>query len=144
MGRRRPWLISGQLAIVFGLLILAWANPNAQDAALSGAFAFVINVATTVQDVAIDGMAVDIIPESEFGRDAVFVVHGGQQSGNFRVFGVDRFSRQLGRNVRDDHGVDRGRRDGCWLYPRSQGRAIVSSPQPGRTKKAARKPPFLL
>jgi MFS transporter, PAT family, beta-lactamase induction signal transducer AmpG len=80
MGRRRPWLIAGQLAIVFGLLMLAWANPHAQNAAILGAFAFAINVATTVQDVAIDGMAVDIIPESEFGRANGFMF-GGQAVG---------------------------------------------------------------
>jgi MFS transporter, PAT family, beta-lactamase induction signal transducer AmpG len=80
MGRRRPWLIAGQMAIVTGLLALAWANPGAQNAALLGAFAFAINVATTVQDVAIDGMAVDVIPEDEYGRANGFMF-GGQAVG---------------------------------------------------------------
>jgi len=80
MGRRRPWVIAGQLAIVLGLLTLAWVNPAAQDAALLGAFAFAINVATTVQDVAIDGMAIDVIPDSEFGRANGFMF-GGQAVG---------------------------------------------------------------
>lgn len=80
MGRRRPWLIAGQLAIMFGLLVLAWVNPGAQQTALLGAFAFAINVATTVQDVAIDGMAVDVVPESEFGRANGFMF-GGQAVG---------------------------------------------------------------
>lgn len=80
MGRRRPWLIAGQLAIVMGCLALAWTNPGAQNAALLGAFAFAINVATTVQDVAIDGMAVDVIPETEFGRANGFMF-GGQAVG---------------------------------------------------------------
>lgn len=80
MGRRRPWLIGGQTAIVLGLLALAWVNPGAQGAALLGAFAFAINVATTVQDVAIDGMAVDIIPADEYGRANGFMF-GGQAVG---------------------------------------------------------------
>ena len=80
MGRRRPWVIVGQMAIVGGLLGLAWANPGARDAALLGAFAFGINVATTIQDVAIDGMAVDIIPADEFGRANGFMF-GGQAVG---------------------------------------------------------------
>lgn len=80
MGRRRPWVIAGQLAIVLGLIALAWVNPGARDAAMLGAFAFAINVATTVQDVAIDGMAVDIIPEEEFGRANGFMF-GGQAVG---------------------------------------------------------------
>ncbi len=80
MGRRRPWLITGQLAIVLGLAGLAWVNPAAQNTALLGAFAFAINLATTVQDVAIDGMAVDIIPATEFGRANGFMF-GGQAIG---------------------------------------------------------------
>jgi PAT family beta-lactamase induction signal transducer AmpG len=46
MGRRRPWIIAGQGGIVAGLLALAWVNPDPLDAALLGAFAFVINLAT--------------------------------------------------------------------------------------------------
>ena len=80
MGRRRPWIIGGQMAIVVGLFGLAWVNPEATNAALLGAFAFTINVATTVQDVAIDGMAVDVIPEVEFGRANGFMF-GGQAVG---------------------------------------------------------------
>ena len=80
MGRRRPWVIAGQLAIVLGLVGLAWVNPGARDAAMLGAFAFGINVATTIQDVAIDGMAVDIIPAEEFGRANGFMF-GGQAVG---------------------------------------------------------------
>jgi PAT family beta-lactamase induction signal transducer AmpG len=80
MGRRRPWVIVGQTAIVLGLLGLAWANPGARDAAVLGAFSFGINVATTIQDVAIDGLAVDIVPHEEFGRINGFMF-GGQAVG---------------------------------------------------------------
>ena len=80
MGRRRPWLIAGQLGIIIGLLLMAWASPDARDAALLGAFAFGINVATTIQDVAIDGMAVDVLTEQEFARASGFMF-GGQAIG---------------------------------------------------------------
>lgn len=80
MGRRRPWIIAGQGGIVAGLLALAWANPGALDAALLGAFAFSINLATTVQDVAVDGLAVDVLPASELGRANGFMF-GGQAIG---------------------------------------------------------------
>lgn len=80
MGRRRPWLIVGQLGIIIGLLVMAWASPDATDAALLGAFAFGINVATTIQDVAIDGMAVDVLSEKEFARASGFMF-GGQAIG---------------------------------------------------------------
>lgn len=80
MGRRRPWIIAGQGGIVAGLLALAWVNPGALDAALLGAFAFAINFATAIQDVAVDGLAVDVIPEAEHGRANGFMF-GGQGIG---------------------------------------------------------------
>ena len=80
MGRRRPWLIGGQLLIVVGLLAMAFANPAATDVALLSAFAFAINVATTFQDVAIDGMAVDLVPEAERAQ-ANGLMFGGQALG---------------------------------------------------------------
>ncbi len=80
MGRRRPWVIAGQMGIVIGLLVLAFVNPGALDAALLGAFAFSINLATTIQDVAVDGLAVDVIPANELGRANGFMF-GGQAMG---------------------------------------------------------------
>ena len=87
MGRRRPWLIAGQMGIIIGLLLMAWASPDARDAALLGAFAFGINVATTIQDVAIDGMAVDVLTEEEFARASGFMF-GGKPSACRRVSAV--------------------------------------------------------
>jgi PAT family beta-lactamase induction signal transducer AmpG len=81
MGRRRPWIIAGQGGIVAGLLALAWVNPGPLDAALLGAFAFAINMATTIQDVAVDGLAVDVIPKAEHGRANGFMF-GGQAIGS--------------------------------------------------------------
>jgi PAT family beta-lactamase induction signal transducer AmpG len=80
MGRRRPWLIIGQGGIVLGLLAMASASPGPLDAVLLGAFAFAIQLWTTVQDVAVDGLAVDVIPEDELGRANGFM-YGGQAIG---------------------------------------------------------------
>jgi PAT family beta-lactamase induction signal transducer AmpG len=80
MGRRRPWIIAGQGGIVAGFVALAWVNPGALDAPLLGAFAFAINLATSIQDVAVDGLAVDVIPVSEHGRANGFMF-GGQAIG---------------------------------------------------------------
>lgn len=76
MGRRRPWIIVGQSGLLIGMLAMALADPGARDAALLGAFAFAINLASSVQDVAIDGLAVEIIPESELGRANGFMFGG--------------------------------------------------------------------
>ena len=55
---------------------MAIANPGARDAALLGGFAFAINLASSIQDVAVDGLAVDIIPIDELGRANGFMFGG--------------------------------------------------------------------
>lgn len=80
MGRRRPWLIVAQTAIVGGLVTFAVANPAVGDLWLLSAFAFAVNLATTFQDVAIDGMAVDLVPANERARANGFMF-GGQSIG---------------------------------------------------------------
>ena len=76
MGRRRPWIIVGQSGLLIGMVAMAAANPGARDAALLGAFAFAINLASSIQDVAVDGLAVDIIPTEELGRANGFMFGG--------------------------------------------------------------------
>lgn len=80
MGRRRPWLILAQLMIVATMLGLAVRGAAPSELALLAAFAFTANLFTTVQDVAIDGMAIDLIPEEERGRANGFMF-GGQALG---------------------------------------------------------------
>jgi PAT family beta-lactamase induction signal transducer AmpG len=76
MGRRRPWIIVGQTGLLLGMLAMALANPGARDAALLGGFAFAINLASSVQDVAVDGLAVEVIPTSELGLANGFMFGG--------------------------------------------------------------------
>ncbi len=80
MGRRRPWVIAGQAAIVTGLIVMAVISPAPNDILLLGGLAFAINIATTVQDVAVDGLAIDVIPEDEYGRCGGYMI-GGQAIG---------------------------------------------------------------
>lgn len=80
MGRRRPWLIVSQSCIAMGLVAFAVANPNVEQVLILSAFGFAINVATTFQDVAVDGMAVDLVPPAERARANGFMF-GGQQIG---------------------------------------------------------------
>lgn len=68
MGRRRPWIIVSQTGIVAGLVIMAIVNPAASEASLVAAFAFAINVCSSMQDVAVDGMAIDVLPPEEIAR----------------------------------------------------------------------------
>ena len=76
MGRRRPWIIAGQSGLLVGMVAMAVADPGARDAALLGGFAFAINLASSIQDVAVDGLAVDIIPTEELGRANGFMFGG--------------------------------------------------------------------
>jgi PAT family beta-lactamase induction signal transducer AmpG len=76
MGRRRPWIIVGQCGLLIGMVTMAIVNPGARDAALLGGFAFAINLASSIQDVAVDGLAVDVIPTEELGRANGFMFGG--------------------------------------------------------------------
>lgn len=80
MGRRRAWLMGAQLMIILGLVAFALASPRPDQALLIGAFSFIVMTATTFQDVAIDGMAVDIVPDEERARANAFMF-GGQSVG---------------------------------------------------------------
>lgn len=80
MGRRRPWLIIAQLALILALVALGLQHP-AQDLVLAMTIVgFSINFAGAFQDVAIDGMAIDIVPEAERAQ-ANGVMWGGKTLG---------------------------------------------------------------
>ena len=80
MGRRRPWIIVSQLGIVAGLVTIAIINPAASQANLIAAFAFAINIGSSMQDVAVDGLAVDILPADDIARGNGYCF-GGQVLG---------------------------------------------------------------
>lgn len=80
MGRRRPWIIAGQLGLVTGLMAMAVADPGAHQVSLIAAFAFATGLASAVQDVAVDGMAVDLLPKDEIERVNGYMF-GGQAIG---------------------------------------------------------------
>ena len=77
MGRRRPWIIGSQFAIAVGFVIMAVVNPAASQASLVGAFAFAINICSSMQDVSVDGLAIDILPADEIARGSGFCSGGG-------------------------------------------------------------------
>lgn len=87
MGRRRPWIIVSQLGIIAGLVAMAIVNPTAEQASLVAAFAFAINVASSMQDVAVDGLAVDILPADQIARGTSFF-YGGLALGTSLAGGV--------------------------------------------------------
>lgn len=80
MGRRRPWIIIGQFGLVAGFLTMAFVNPAAHQIGLLAVFAFAVGLASAVQDVAVDGLAVDILPADEIERVNGYMF-GGQAIG---------------------------------------------------------------
>lgn len=81
MGRRRPWLIGSQTAIVATLLIAAAISPSANDTAVVIGIILTLSILTAVQDVALDALVVDLTPEGEMGRMNGFMFGG-------KVFGI--------------------------------------------------------
>lgn len=77
MGRRRVWIIGAQSLLVLALLAGAVLAPLPLDVTLLSALAFCANVAVTFQDVGIDSLAVDIMPEDE--RAKAGGIMGGAQ-----------------------------------------------------------------
>ena len=65
MGRRRAWIIGAQALIVASLLVFAALDPSPQEILMLGIVALVVNTAVVFQDVAADGLLVDILPEHE-------------------------------------------------------------------------------
>lgn len=80
MGRRRVWIAGAQILMIALLLACAIAGPAPTDILILGIAGFVVNMATTFQDVAVDGLAVDIMPEDERARGSG-MMFGGQSIG---------------------------------------------------------------
>jgi PAT family beta-lactamase induction signal transducer AmpG len=80
MGRRRSWIIGAQALMVVFLLVGAVLSPSHSDVLLLSTLAFCANAAVTFQDVGIDSLAVDIMPEDERAK-AGGIMAGAQTLG---------------------------------------------------------------
>ena len=77
MGRRRPWVIGAQLGILLSALALAFAPGGFTWMLVLG---FILNCFAAWQDVAVDGMAIDVLPEDDRAKANAFMF-GGQAIG---------------------------------------------------------------
>jgi PAT family beta-lactamase induction signal transducer AmpG len=68
MGRRRPWLLSAQAGLFILMLVMAFVPDPLHNLSLFMAVSFVLNCFGAVQDVATDGLAVDITPIDQQAR----------------------------------------------------------------------------
>jgi MFS transporter, PAT family, beta-lactamase induction signal transducer AmpG len=80
MGRRRPWIISTQLGIFVCTLLMAFVPDPIHNLGMVAFYGFLVNLFSSVQDLAVDGMAVDILPQEEQAKVQGFMV-GGQAMG---------------------------------------------------------------
>jgi MFS transporter, PAT family, beta-lactamase induction signal transducer AmpG len=80
MGRRRPWIISTQLGIFACTLLMAAVPDPVHNLGTIALYGFLVNLFSSTQDLAVDGMAVDLLPKEEQARVQGFMI-GGQAIG---------------------------------------------------------------
>ena len=68
MGRRRPWVLFGQLGLMASFVAMAFVPDPLNNLNLFMASAFVVGFFGAFQDVATDGMAIDIVPVNQQAR----------------------------------------------------------------------------
>jgi PAT family beta-lactamase induction signal transducer AmpG len=76
MGRRRPWALGAQLGLSLSLLALMLVENPAEQIGLLMMVGVLINIFAATQDVAIDGMSIDLTPTREHGRLNAFMSFG--------------------------------------------------------------------
>jgi PAT family beta-lactamase induction signal transducer AmpG len=76
MGRRRPWVLAAQLGLALSLLALMLIEQPTEQMGLLMLIGFVVNSFAATQDVAVDGMAIDLTPLREQGRLNAFMSFG--------------------------------------------------------------------
>jgi len=65
LGRRRPWILAAELMMAFSLLGFLLLYSPANDITLIGWIFFVHNCFASLQDVATDALAIDVLPTEE-------------------------------------------------------------------------------
>ena len=68
MGRKRPWIIIGQLGLIISLLTASFINDPLNNLNMLMIAGFFISFFGAFQDVAVDGMAIDILPINQQAR----------------------------------------------------------------------------
>lgn len=76
MGRRRPWVLGAQVGLTLSLLALMLIENPAEQIGLLMIVGVLINSFAATQDVAVDGMSIDLTPVREQGRLNAFMSFG--------------------------------------------------------------------
>jgi PAT family beta-lactamase induction signal transducer AmpG len=76
MGKRRPWVLGAQFGLSLSLLALMLIKNPAEQVGLLMLIGVLINSFAATQDVAVDGMSIDLTPVREQGRLNAFMSFG--------------------------------------------------------------------
>ncbi len=76
MGTRRPWVLAAQLGLTVSLLSLTLVDNPVEQIGLLMALGVLINIFAATQDVAVDGMSIDLTPLDQQGRLNAFMAFG--------------------------------------------------------------------
>jgi PAT family beta-lactamase induction signal transducer AmpG len=76
MGRRRPWVLAAQLGLTVSFLGMILVENPAEQIGLLMLMGVLVNVFAATQDVAVDGMSIDLTPVEEQGRLNAFMAFG--------------------------------------------------------------------
>ncbi len=68
MGRKRPWVLLGQVGLMAGLIVMAYVPDPLNNLNLLMGAGFLVSALGAIQDAATDGMAVDLIPDDQQAR----------------------------------------------------------------------------
>jgi PAT family beta-lactamase induction signal transducer AmpG len=76
MGRRKPWALCAQLGLTLSLLALVAISDPVEQLGRLMMIGMLINIFAATQDVAVDGMSIDLTPVREQGRLNAFMSFG--------------------------------------------------------------------
>ena len=76
MGRRRPWVLAAQAGLTISMLSMCLLDDITEQLALLTLCALLVNCFAATQDVAVDGMAIELVPANEQGRLNAFMSFG--------------------------------------------------------------------
>jgi PAT family beta-lactamase induction signal transducer AmpG len=68
MGRKRPWVLFGQMGLMLSFIAMAFVPDPMNNIKLLMISAFFVSLFGSIQDVATDGMAIDIVPIDQQAR----------------------------------------------------------------------------
>lgn len=76
MGRRRPWVLGTQLGILVSTLLMAFVEDPVGHLSQLAFYGFLVNLFSSVQDLAVDGMSVDLLPTDEQAKVQSWMIAG--------------------------------------------------------------------